>query len=81
MYGAVRVGVSPADAALLAQRGVPAAWNGAATYTLSPEEAIKGGVILYGPEYDVDLTYEALIAAVFESHEKEIAECLFRSGS
>ena len=27
------------------------------------------------------LTYDTLIDAIFEAHEKEIADCLFKSGS
>lgn len=88
--GEVFVGVSAKDSILIREKGLLASWKRAATerygrtaeYKLSEEPlSVSGGLVLYGTKYDVDLTYDTLIDAIFEAHEKEIADCLFKSGS
>lgn len=41
------------------------------------ETEMDGGVLVCTENYDVDLSYDALLNSVFEQHEKEIADCLF----
>lgn len=88
--GEVFVRVTERDAALLEKDGLLETWSRMAMekygrkaeYKLSAERLSgTGGLILCGAEYDVDLTYDTLTDAVFEAHEKEIADCLFESGS
>lgn len=51
-------------------------------YRLASERAaMDGGILLRGDHYDVDCSLETVLDAVFEAHEKEIADCLFSSGS
>lgn len=38
---------------------------------------IDGGLLLSGSEYDINLSFDALLSELFESHEKEIADRLF----
>jgi V/A-type H+-transporting ATPase subunit E len=40
---------------------------------------IDGGFVLVGRDYDIDLSYEAVLASVKERHEPEIARLLFRA--
>ncbi|MGB4537049.1 MAG: V-type ATP synthase subunit E family protein [Bacilli bacterium] len=40
---------------------------------------IDGGFILVGRDYDIDLSYEAILSALNESREPEIAKLLFRT--
>jgi vacuolar-type H+-ATPase subunit E/Vma4 len=50
----------------------------AVIFTLDDEPAdIEGGVILVGEEYDVDLSYDAILDEIFQQNEKEIADSLF----
>lgn len=88
--GDVFVCVSQKDAELFRQGDLLSAWSAVATdkcgkpanYKLSEKHAdIGGGLILQGTEYDVDLSFDTLLDTVFEEHEKEIADCLFASGS
>jgi ATP synthase, subunit E len=90
LEGEVFVGASAKDAILIREKGLLANWKHVATekygraveYKLSEEPlSVNGGLVLYGTKYDVDLTYDTLIDAIFEAHEKEIADCLFKSGS
>ena len=51
-------------------------------YRLASERAaIDGGMFLSGDHYDVDCSLDTVLDTLFESHEKEIADCLFGSGS
>lgn len=90
LAGEVLVGVSAKDAALIRKEGLLSSWARTAmekhgrsvVYQLAGDTISgSGGLILYGAEYDVDLTYDTLLDAVFATHEKEIADCLFESGS
>ena len=48
------------------------------TLRLAEEYAdIDGGLLLCGKEYDLNLSFDALLTELFESHEKEIADILF----
>lgn len=48
------------------------------SFTVCDEPAdIEGGIILCGENYDIDLSYDAVLDEVFEQNEKEIADCLF----
>lgn len=38
---------------------------------------IDGGIILCGENYDIDLSFDAILDEVFEQNENEIAGCLF----
>ncbi len=40
----------------------------------------EGGLRLCGKEYDIDLSYDALLSEVFEKNEKALADCLFETG-
>ena len=49
-----------------------------AVWTLSQTPAdISGGFLVSTPQYDVDLSFDALLSELFEEHEKEIADVLF----
>jgi vacuolar-type H+-ATPase subunit E/Vma4 len=52
--------------------------NEKVSVSVSDEPAdIDGGVILCGDEYDIDLSYDAILDEIFEQNEKEIADSLF----
>lgn len=38
---------------------------------------IDGGVILSTAQYDIDLSFDAILDMIFEAHEAEFASCLF----
>lgn len=49
-----------------------------AVWTLSQTPAdISGGFLVATEDYDVDLSFDALLSELFEAHEKEIADVLF----
>lgn len=88
--GEVSVSVAEKDAALFADGKLLEEWSNtfsqkfgrAVQYRLAPERAaISGGILLSGVNYDVDCSIETVLDAVFEAHEKEIADCLFGSRS
>lgn len=90
LSGEVLVSASAKDAALLKSKGLLGTWKNKAAekygvtaeYRLSEEFAAPaGGLVLHTAQFDIDLTYDTLIDTVFETHEKEIADCLFKSGS
>ena len=52
--------------------------NEKVSVTVSDEPAdIDGGIILCGDEYDIDLSFDAILDEIFEQNEKEIADSLF----
>ena len=88
--GEVSVRVAEKDAALFEDGSLLKEWSSAFSqkfgqavqYRLAPERAaIDGGMLLSGLHYDVDCSLETVLDAVFEAHEKEIADCLFGSRS
>lgn len=71
------------DGTLLAamEQAAAAAQGAPLTLTLDENAApIDGGFLLCGETYDMDLSLDALLADVFEQHEKQIADCLFAAG-
>ena len=45
----------------------------------SIEKDIDGGLILSTEEYDIDLSFDAVLDMIFEQHESRFAESLFQT--